>query len=56
MVGNARGKFAILVVLESLICHSLELFQHQKQNLTNLNYVHGCFNKICLITSENNFF
>ena len=47
MVGRERMKFTILVALESLISHSLVLFQNQsqqyKQNLTYSNYVRGHF-------------
>ena len=50
MVGRGRKTFSIPVALESLIWHSFLLFQHQtqqyKQNLTNLNYVHGYFSII----------
>ena len=44
MVGTGERKFGILVLLESLIWHTLVLFQHQtqqyKQNLTTLFIVY----------------
>ena len=47
MIGRGRRKFKILVVLESLILHSLVLFQYQtqqhKQNITNSHYLYGYF-------------
>ena len=43
--GQGAKKIVILVTRESLILHSLVLFQNQteqyKSNLTNLNYVYG---------------
>ena len=51
--GGGRIKFAILVALESFICHFLVLFQHHtqhyEQNIANLNYVNWKY--VCLTTS-----